>query len=137
MILLDLNYTLVSNSDAKIRPFRKQIEGEEYRLDLIGRLSGRRVALVTARPGLHRDATMASISRKCGGWSPDEDHFNEGLPPPMWKERVLLGRVLDRFSPGELLAIESNPRTRRMYEGYDVRTCTFDDPRLDAWLRQG
>lgn len=48
--LLDLNYTLVANSENKRSPFIVQIAEEKYRAALVERLQCERVFLLTARP---------------------------------------------------------------------------------------
>lgn len=126
-ILLDLNWTLVANSDVRKSPFLRQIEAETYREDLIKALAGHHVILITARPGKYREATLHSIESKTG-WHPTEAHFNgDGLPPPVCKDRILRAVILDRFAPADLLAIESNPRTRSMYATHGIAAVTRDD----------
>jgi len=121
IILLDLNYTLVENSDEKHRPFAKQIEAERYRGWLVELVKPYRVILMTARPAMHKDATLASIHDKTG-WLPQEAYFNAyGLTPPLAKERMLNEHVRPNHGHTHYLAIESNPATRGMYEKYGIR----------------
>lgn len=115
VILLDLNFTLVSNSDQKISPFIKQIASEEYRQWLVDLIRPYRVFLVTARPPKYQGVTLARIM-KLTGWLPERSYFNTyNLRPPMLKERVLKEHLFKEFAGVELYAIESNPQTRAMY----------------------
>lgn len=125
IVLLDLNYTLVSNSDDKYRPFSTQIEHERYRTDLLREIKDKYVVLITARPAKYTEDTLNSIFSKTD-WQPDEYFFNSGLTPPMFKEQVLLDHIYkDHGKDVELLAIESNPKTREMYRRYGVRAMTY------------
>lgn len=126
IILLDLNYTLVSNSEQKIKPFVEQIRRETYRLDLIERIKDENVLLVTARPEIHRSNTLSSIFSKTG-WQPSGSYFNHGLMPPAFK-----AYAFDKFisplygdNPDKYLAIESNPRTRAMYSKRGIKAITY------------
>jgi hypothetical protein len=49
IILLDLNYTLVANSEVKLQPFTKQIEQEIYRAKFGGKPGGPHVAPISLR----------------------------------------------------------------------------------------
>ena len=61
IILLDLNYTLVANSEVKVQPIVRQIEQEIYRSELIDAVRDLAVILITARPASHRTATLDSV----------------------------------------------------------------------------
>lgn len=125
IILLDLNYTLVENSDEKLKPFNKQIEAEQYRMWLVKLLREHHVILMTARPAQYFAATITSIEEKTG-WQPDEAYFNSyGLAPPLAKERMLKEHILPKYGDVEMLAIESNPATRAMYARYGIRSVKF------------
>ena len=136
IILLDLNFTLVENSDQKLRPFQKQIEAERYRGWLVELVKPHHVILMTARPALHASATLASIKAKTG-WQPQESYFNRyGLAPAQAKERMLLEHVLPRHGnnghgKASYLAIESNPRTHSMYDRYSIRSVKVEPG--DMW----
>lgn len=133
-ILLDLNYTLVSNSEEKRSPFARQVENEQYRQDLLKSLQGLYVILITARPIKYQEVTLQSLSLKTG-WLPDESFFNDlGYWPPAFKKSIL-----DRFlSQRKLhfLGIESNPKTRAMYLNNGIESCPYDKFILDPekWL---
>jgi hypothetical protein len=133
-ILLDLNYTLVSNSLEKLTPFTRQIEHERYRGDLIAALLEVPVILITARPDVHRRQTLRSIQEKTG-WSPDEAFFNDTKYfPPAFKKSVLDRFLKDRGL--EFFGIESNPKTRAMYANQGIKSVPYEtfiqDPK--QWL---
>ncbi len=88
VFLLDLNYTLVSNSEIIIKPFSKQIQNEEYRVDLINVLKEEYVILVTSRPDKYKQKTLTHL-RKVTGWNPRLAYFNDyNLSSPEFKERI-------------------------------------------------
>lgn len=121
IILLDLNYTLVANSQDKRQPFISQIDNETYRSWLIKLVKKYHVILITARPARYKEATLRSILEKTG-WQPQEAYFNTyGLPPPEAKETILNHHILNKRK-GTMLAIESNPKTRSMYEKYGIHS---------------
>lgn len=124
--LLDLNYTLVANSDKKVHPFTEQIRQEQYRPELVARLAGSTVFLLTARPARHEAQTIESITAKTG-WTPSRWFFNtHNLPPPSAKRKMMVDTILPE-NPGEtFLAIESNPRTRAMFKSIGVDAMPFD-----------
>lgn len=120
-ILLDLNYTLVGNSQSKKSPFIRQIEQETYRAEIVNLVRPHRVFLLTARPEKYREATLARILEQTG-WQPSDAYFNfMSMRPPEAKRRfvqVLLeqGRLaMKQIEEGRVVAIESNPSTRKMY----------------------
>lgn len=120
IILLDLNYTLVSNSDQKRSPFRKQIEHEVYRQDLLEALSTHYVILITARPVKYCHTTLESIQRKTGHTFA-EWFFNEtNLAPHVFKKKVFLERIRPVHPDARFIAIESNPRTIAEYKKLGV-----------------
>lgn len=126
IILLDLNYTLVKNSQKKITPFTDQIKAEEYDEKLVEKLQDKVVFLITARPEKHREQTLASILEKTGG-GPVKAFFNHlNLPPPQIKERVLVDLIFPDYPQEkfEFVAIESNPLTRTMYARYGIQSMT-------------
>ena len=128
IILLDLNYTLVENSDEKLKPFVRQIANERYSLDLINRIKTFKVILITARPDMHREATMKNIEQKTG-WQPDAAYFNKWFfHPPACKKRILETNIFPEFgiNPEAYVAVESNPRTRAMYSNFGIIAITKD-----------
>lgn len=135
IILLDLNYTLVENSPERgtvAPPMSARLKEEIYRPWLVVLVRRHRVILVTARPARWREATLARI-RAQTGWCPQEAYFNDrNLPPPSWKEWVLKARLLTRFDAEEMLALESNPRTRAMYAQNGIRAVPVGN---EPWTR--
>ncbi len=128
IILLDLNFTLIDNSDEKLTPFTRQIENEKYSLRLIEKIKDHTVVLITARPAVHREATLKSIEEKTG-WKPQYAYFNEWyFFPAACKKRIMESYVFPTLGHdlSSYLAIESNPRTRVMYENLGVKAITKD-----------
>ena len=125
--LLDLNYTLVGNSEIKLKPFTMQIENETYRQDLIEKIKNDHVILVTARPEMHQASTIDSLVKKTG-WVPNDFYFNKGLPPPAWKNVCLKKYIFPKYGKdSEYLAIESNPRTRAMYDTHGIKAIPYEE----------
>lgn len=131
-ILLDHNYTLVANSQDRRRPFTEQIEIERYRPWLLDLIRPHRVILVTARPKQHRAQTLASIQEKTG-WQPDEAYFNGEMGGParphLHKRAVLRHLLANGYDVAGLIAIESNPATRKMYHEHGVPCLTIPENR--------
>lgn len=119
IILLDLNYTLVANSNVKKAPFIRQIAVEEYRKDLIQLVRQHYVILITARPARFESATLESIENKTS-WVPDRAIFNTTVNAPhIFKKKVATELVMENnksLLPKRILAIESNPRTIEEYK---------------------
>jgi len=127
VFLLDLNYTLVSNSEINIKPFSKQILNEEYRLDLINVLKEEYVILITSRKDKYKQETLAHLRNKTG-WNPRLAYFNDlNLSSPEFKERVLNHHIFSNYQPESLMAIESNPNTRAMYKRNKIKAFTFQE----------
>ena len=115
IILLDLNYTLVRNSEQKASPFTKQIERETYRIEIIQLVQEHYVVMITARPIVHKTQTLASIIEKTG-WSPQESYFNDTKMYPAHFKRSIVLQKLTHLRREVMLAIESNPNTIEMYK---------------------
>jgi len=132
VILLDLNYTLVGNSAEikTIRPYQKKIQSEKYREWLVELIKDSYVILITARPKYQEKATIDSFNEKLNGWMPDEIYFQEENDrPPIAKEKLLQKYILPKHGlKKNYLAIESNPRTKKMYENYQIPSVSvYDD----------
>ncbi len=122
IILLDLNYTLVANSHEKHKPFALQIQHETYRNWLVSLVAPYHTILMTARPEKHRQATLDSLYFKAG-WIPQQAHFNRYFKPPHIAKRIMLETLVfpEHGNNGEqYLAIESNPKTQRMYAEFGI-----------------
>lgn len=130
IILLDLNYTLVSNQreTRMLRPFSKRMRGEEYREDLIDAIREYYVIIVTARPTYQQRETMENVYRKTG-WMPDEVYFNDiNSTPPTFKKSALERWIFNKHGrdPNQYHAIESNPKTRAMYAEYGIEAEPYE-----------
>lgn len=134
--LVDLNYTLVGNSpkwgEPRISPFARQIEQEVYRSWLVDFLRDKYAILITARPSRYRQLTLARI-KELAGWQPQEAYFAEiSAPPPEIKEHLLLSYIFPNHGKSaEYFGIESNPKTRSMYEKYGIKSCNQSDFRCE------
>ncbi|KAF5079782.1 hypothetical protein DSECCO2_126280 [anaerobic digester metagenome] len=136
IILLDLNYTLVGNSSEirYIRPYQKKIESEKYRDWLVGLIKKYYVIIITARPNYQKQVTIQSLNGKLNGWMPDEMYFQEENDrPPIAKEKLLKKYIFPKHGmQRSYLAIESNPRTKTMYEKYNIPSVSvYDDEGQD------
>ena len=127
IILLDLNFTLVSNSAKSRGRYPSRIYTQEYEEDLIDLIKDNHVILITARREKFKDETLAHIKEQTGFvpnesyWNLD-DHVRLKLKPPeikeYWMEKEVIpnhGDDMDKY-----LAIESNRDTRRMYHGLGI-----------------
>lgn len=124
IILLDLNYTLVSNQrqTRNIRPFRERLKYENYRADLISAVDENYVIIITARPSYQGDDTLVNLAEKTG-FKPNEAYFNDlDLAPPQIKESILKRFVFPKYGTdgSKYFAVESNPKTRAMYARYGI-----------------
>ena len=128
--LLDLNYTLVGNQAASrtLRPFSARMDAEEYRLDLIEKIKGDYVIIITARPTYQAKETMANVKKKTG-WQPAEYYFNDiDAEPPVFKKSALQRFVFPKHGDDGAIyyAVESNPNTRAMYREYGISATPYD-----------
>ena len=125
MILLDLNYALLTDKKASKTPLMKQLEQERYDLDLIQMLQSERVILVSARPQKYRIITLANLYNETG-WQPEEAFFNESARSAhQCKKYVLQKHILPLNE--RCVAIESNLTTRKMYAHYRIPSMTVDE----------
>lgn len=118
IILLDLNYTLIANSN-EIRnyPLDKKIKSQVYEEKLIELIKDNYVILITASPYKRSHKILRDIKDKTG-FVPDESYWNFGGQPPQVKKYWMENEVIPHHGDdeGKYLAIESNPSTRRMYK---------------------
>ena len=122
IILLDLNFTLVSNSGKSRKRYPSRIYDQEYEEDLIDLIKDNHVILITARREKFKDETLAHI-KKLTGFIPDETYWNwdDSIPPklkpPEIKKHWMKTEVIPKHGDDmdKYLAIESNKDTRKMY----------------------
>ena len=128
IILLDLNYTLVANSRESSGRYPERIYNQYYEKDLINLIKDNYVILITARSYKFSQRTLEHIE-ELTGFKPDEDFWNFGLMPPelkkYWMEEAVLRKHGD--NPQKYLAIESNPKTRRMYNNMGIEAYPKED----------
>ena len=139
--LVDLNYTLVGNSpkwgEPRITPFSRQIELETYRQWLVDFLRDKYAILITARPIRYKEQTLARIFSQTN-WQPQEAYFAEiSASPPDIKEDLLLRYIFPKHGKNgeDFFGIESNPKTRAMYERYGIKSLSEKDFRNIVNLR--
>ena len=128
VILLDLNYTLVANSELKRRQagsYAEKIGAETYRAWLVEMMRGYTVALCTVRHVRYEVQTLERLLLQTG-WRPDMALFN---PDPnehrgeVVKRAYLQDQLFPRFGFPDAqpyLAIESATATRAMYESFGI-----------------
>lgn len=117
IILLDLNYTLIANSkEIKDFPLEKKIKSQEYALDLIKLIEDNYVILITASPYKRSYKILRDIKEKTG-FAPDESYWNFGGQPHQIKKYWMENEIIPLHGDdcNQYLAIESNPKTRKMY----------------------
>lgn len=144
--LLDLNYTLVENSDERrkhLANYSGWIEHERYRGWLVHLLKhaqesqGCTVIMLTARPAKYQGATIENIEAKTG-WKPDKWMFMEHpTEPHKLKREMMLEQVIPVHGKPErtpYVALESNRQTRSMYEGLGIRAERVPE-RSDLWRK--
>lgn len=141
VILLDLNYTLVSNSHLKKQmraPYATKIDAEAYRQWLVELVRGHTVCLCTVRYVGYEAQTLARIEARTG-WKPDHAFFNP--LEDVWqgdkvKEPYLVNSIIPIFgAPSErnYLGIESAWATRAMYKRHGIFSAPV--PKDGQWSR--
>lgn len=123
IILLDLNYTLISNSKNCWGSYPKRIYQQKYETELIDMIKENYVILITARPEKFKEETLAHI-KKLTGFEPDESYWNWDMTPPEIKEYWLKNAIFPKHGndPKLYYAIESNANTRRMYAKNGIKS---------------
>lgn len=122
IILLDLNYTLISNSkEIRNMPLDEKIRNQKYEDNLINLIKDNYVILITASPYKRSHKILRDIKEKTG-FVPNESYWNFGGQPPevkkYWMENEIIPQHGDDMKV--YLAIESNPKTRKMYNDLGV-----------------
>ena len=122
IILLDLNYTLISNSwEIRWEKLPGKIEKRRYEHELVSLIKDNYVILITASPYYTSFDSLRHIERNTD-LKIDESYWNFGKRPHelkrYWLEKAVLpthGRDVEKY-----LAIESNPKTREMYAEFGI-----------------
>ncbi len=115
-------------------PYQKKIRKEEYREWLVSLINDYYVIIVTARPDYQKKCTVRSIKKKLNGWMPEEMYFQEeNDAPPIAKEKLLKKYIFPNHGlERNYLAIESNPRTKIMYQKYNIPSVSvYDDEGIE------
>ena len=123
IILLDLNYTLISNS-WKIRHDKlpKKIFNRQYEQELVEKIKDNYVILITASPDYTASDSLKHIDESTD-LKISESYWNFGnQSPPELKEYWLKKAVLPTHGDdsSKYLAIESNEDTREMYARFGI-----------------
>ena len=122
IILLDLNYTLISNS-WKIRhdELPQKIFNRQYEEELVDLIKDNYVILITASPYYTSFDSLKHIEENTD-LKIDESYWNFGKRPPELKEYWLKKAILPTHGedPEKYLAIESNKDTREMYARFGI-----------------
>jgi hypothetical protein len=122
IILLDLNYTLISNSWAiRYEKLPGKITKREYEQELVDLIRDNYVILITASPYYTSYDSLKHIGENTD-LKISESYWNFGKRPHELKKYWLEKAVLPEHGndPNKYLAIESNPKTRKMYERFGI-----------------
>lgn len=122
IILLDLNYTLISNSwSIRYEKLPQKIYKREYEQDLVNLIRDNYVILITASPYKTSYDSIKHIEENTD-LKIDESYWNFGKRPPELKRYWLEKAVLPTHGNDskKYLAIESNPKTRKMYAEFGI-----------------
>ena len=122
IILLDLNYTLISNSWAiRYEKLPEKIYKRQYEHRLIELIKNNYVILITASPDMTSYDSLKHIEDNTD-LKIAESYWNFGKRPHelkrYWLEKAILpthGNEAEKY-----LAIESNPKTREMYAEFGI-----------------
>ena len=122
IILLDLNYTLISNSWAiRYERLPEKIFNRKYEDELVELIKDNYVILITASPYYTSYDSLKHIEENTD-LKIRESYWNFGKRPPelkrYWLEKAVIPEHGD--DPSKYLAIESNPKTREMYAEFDI-----------------
>ena len=122
IILLDLNYTLISNSWAiRFEKFPQKINKRKYEHELIKLINDNYIILITASPYETSYDSLKHIEENTD-LKIDESYWNFKKRPPALKRYWLEKAVLPTHGddPEKYLAIESNEKTREMYAEFGI-----------------
>ena len=122
IILLDLNYTLIANSwDIRYDRLPQKIYNRKYEHELVDLIKENYVILITASPYYTSFDSLKHIAENTD-LKIDESYWNFGKRPPELKRYWLQKAVIPTHGddPNKYLAIESNPKTRKMYSEFGI-----------------
>ncbi|MDO5814948.1 MAG: zinc ribbon domain-containing protein [Methanobrevibacter sp.] len=117
IILLDLNYTLISNSwDIRYDRLPEKIHNRKYEHELVELIKDNYVILITASPYCTSFESLKHIEENTS-LRVDESYWNFNRRPHELKHYWMVKAVLPTHGddPDKYLAIESNKDTRAMY----------------------
>lgn len=123
IILLDLNYTLIANSWAiRYEKLPEKITKRKYEHKLVDLIKDNYVILITASPDYTADDSLKHIEENTD-LKIAESYWNFGKRPHELKKYWLEKEILPKHgnNPNKYLAIESNPKTREMYNGFRIK----------------
>ena len=130
IILLDLNYTLISNSwPIRHDEYPGKILNRQYEHELVNKIKDNYVILITASPDYTAADSLKHIEENTD-LRIAESYWNFGNQrPPALKEYWLKKEVFPKHGndSSKYLAIESNEDTREMYAKYGIEA----RPKLD------
>ena len=129
IILLDLNYTLISNSWAiRFEKLPGKIEKRQYEHKLVELIKDNYVILITASPYYTSFDSLKHIEENTD-LKIAESYWNFGKRPPALKKYWLQKAVLPTHGddPEKYLAIESNEKTREMYGKFGIEARAKSD----------
>lgn len=122
IILLDLNYTLISNSwQIRFEKFPQKINKRKYEHELINLINDNYIILITASPYETSYDSLRHIEENTD-LKIDESYWNFKKRPPALKKYWLEKAVFPTHGddPEKYLAIESNEKTREMYAEFGI-----------------
>ncbi|MDO5832853.1 MAG: zinc ribbon domain-containing protein, partial [Methanobrevibacter sp.] len=122
IILLDLNYTLIANSwQIRYDRLPQKIYNRKYEDRLVELIKDNYIILITASPYYTSFDSLKHIEEHTD-LKIDESYWNFGKRPHelkrYWLEKAVFPTHGD--NPEKYLAIESNPKTREMYEKFGI-----------------
>ena len=129
IILLDLNYTLISNSwDIRFDKLPQKIHNKKYEHELVELIKDNYVILITASPYYTSFDSLKHIEENTN-LRVNESYWNFGKRPPELKRYWMMKAVIPTHGddPARYLAIESNPKTRLMYEKLGIEARPKED----------
>ena len=123
IILLDLNYTLISNSwTIRNDQYPDKILNRQYEQELVEKIKTNYIILITASPDYISEDSLKHIEENTD-LKIAESYWNFGdQSPPELKEYWLKKAILPKYgdNPSKYLAIESNEETREMYARFGI-----------------